>query len=566
LENPLICDRLHSIRDRPICSSTLLTGATHLSENNHRRSPYAPWLLLLLFLGQFAVSFRPNALSWDGVFYYAYARSALFDGDLNLGNDLVLSYKVTPGTDFAAQRFEEHRTATGRVANEFAVGTSLLWLPWLAVIYAFVRLASLIGLGPAAVTGYEWCFTWGMAAVTSVYGWLAILVGFRLARRIVGDWIALAACATVMFATPLVYYQFREPFYAHPVSAMTIALFLNAWWQTTRTRRSLSFALVLGALGGLATLVRTQNITYLILPALTDMAIAGDAVRARRWHELRRTVAHFLCVVAGVLVVSTLQLSVWRVLYGRPLIVPQGAAFVDWCAPWMGHVVFSPFHGLLPWLPLSVPAIAGLIALARRDPTRSIPLVSAFLVQIYVNSSVRDWFGAGGYGARRFSNTLIILIVGYSCLIGWGKKRWHRLLAVGLSLMLVFHQWLIVRYGFVDQIGGRVVSMSPHYEWQADTIGTFLRQLAGYASQAARAPIDTLVLPGSPLRRILASPSSVLRQLLLLAGVLAILHGLGAGWRGLANRYTKGTLLRRLALFSVMALAVSANWWLLTRA
>ena len=114
----------------------------------------------------------------------------------------------------------------------------------------------------------------------------------------------------------------------------------------------------------------------------------------------------------------TIQLSVWRVLYGHPLLVPQGGAFVDWRAPWMGHVVFSPFHGLLPWLPLSVPAIAGLIQLARRDPARSVPLLVAFVVQIYVNSSVRDWFGAGGYGARRFSNTLIILLVGYAYLLG----------------------------------------------------------------------------------------------------------------------------------------------------
>lgn len=537
-----------------------------MRENNQRGSPYAPWLLLLLFIGQFAISFQPRALSWDGVFYYVYARSAVFDRDLNLGNDLVLSYDVTPGTDFAAQRFEEDRTATGRVANPFAIGASLLWLPWLAVIYGLVGLAGPMGLGPGAITGYEWYFTWGMATVTCVYGWIAILIGFRLARKIVGDWAALAASATVMFATPLVYYQFREPFYAHAASAMTTSLFVASWWHTTRTRRNLSFALTLGVLGGLAALVRSQNIAYLVLPALTDLAIGWSALQTRQWQAVRHSATHILCVGAGTLFILTLQFSVWQVLYGHPLIVPQGATFVDWRAPWMGHVVLSTFHGLLPWLPLTVPAVVGLILLARRAPVKSVPLISAFLVQVYVNSSVRDWFGAGGYGARRFSNTLIILLVGYACLLEWRREWWYRLLAVGLSLLLVCHQWLILRYGFADQIGGHVVSMSPDYEWHADTIVLFSRQLAGYASQAIRNPIQTLVLPGSPLRGIHAVSPPPLRQFLLLVGVLGTLYVLQTGWRHLASRCITGATARWLVLAGVMALAATADWWLLTHA
>ena len=217
-----------------------------MSRNNPGKAPHTPWitprtqvlLLLSIFIVQFALSFNPDALAWDGVFYYAYTRSIVCDRDLRLRNDLVLSYDVTPARDFVAERFEERLTPTGRVANPFAIGTSLLWLPWFAPIYSLARLAGSVGLGPGTLTCYEWPFVWGMAAVTCVYGWVSVLTGFQLIREFVGDRAALVASATAMFATPLCYYQFREPFYAHAASAMTTALFIAAWWRWASCHRT----------------------------------------------------------------------------------------------------------------------------------------------------------------------------------------------------------------------------------------------------------------------------------------------------------------------------------------
>ena len=84
----------------------------------------APWILLALFILQFAVSFQPDVLAWDGLFYYAYTRSAALDGDLRLGNDFVLSYEVAPS--FSSKRFEQFLTPTGRMASPFAITVALM--------------------------------------------------------------------------------------------------------------------------------------------------------------------------------------------------------------------------------------------------------------------------------------------------------------------------------------------------------------------------------------------------------------------------------------------------------
>lgn len=535
--------------------------------DNRSRSQCASWALLALFIVQFALLFSPEALAWDGAFYYATARSIFFDHDLDLGNDLILSYDVTPSPDFAAERFDQTLTPTGRVASPFAIGASLLWLPWFTLIYVVIRLASLFGLGPSTLTGYEWPFVWGSAVVTATYGWLAVLVGFRWARTLVGDRVALVASATVMFVTPLLYYQFREPFYAHAASALTTALFVAAWWRSSQrqtTRFPWPFAL--GALGGLAALVRTQNITYLILPALTALSTGWSAARERDWSAVRRTLGNLLLVGLGTLTLLTIQFSVWAILYGQPLTIPQGATFIDWRAPWMGQVLLSTFHGLLIWVPIVLPAIIGLLILARRGERRMLALLLAVALQVYVNGCARDWFGGGGYGARRFSSTLFILLIGYAGMLSWRSKGAYRALAAGLSVALVVHQWLILRYGFGDQIGGRVISMEPSFSWQADGLARFGRQLVGYIPRIAQDLLDVFRFPDSPLGVSSATPYSTAGQFALLAGVLGITWWLWRTARRLASFPIRLPVVRRLLSCALVVGVIMLDVWLLSQA
>ncbi len=536
-------------------------------ESKTGRSGFLYFILFILFVAQFLLFFRPHALAWDGVFYYIYARSIVCDRDLRLGNDLVLSYDAVPSRDFADKHLEQVLTPTGRVANTFAIGASLLWLPWFALIYGLVRLAGLVGIGPQAITCYEWPFVWGMATASCIYGWIGVLTGFRLARQLVGRWAALAASATVMFATPLVYYQFREPFYAHAASAMCVALFVAAWWRSSEQKEPrFSLVFLLGTLGGLAALVRWQNIAYLVLPGLTFFAAAWSAARGRRWQAVRRSLFRILMVGLGASSVLTLQFAVWYVFYGRLLTVPQGSAFMEWSAPWLWHVLLSSFHGLLPWMPLVLPAAAGLVLLARRLPELSIPLLVAFLLQVYVNSCARDWFGAGGYGARRFSNALVILLIGYAALLAWRQEVWYRLLGIGLSALAVLHQWLILRYGFADGIGGHVVSMEPTYRWYATGNVQFVQQLLSYVPTALQNLPQALILSASPLSVLTVSFSSFVRQILLLACILVIVYLLWTGWRRLAHRWARSARAPRLLSICMVLIVALVDWWLLTQA
>jgi hypothetical protein len=191
-------------------------------------------------------------------------------------------------------------------------------------------------------------------------------------------------------------------------------------------------------------------------------------------------------------------------------------------------------------------------------------MLAALALQVYVNGSANEWFGGGGYGPRRFSGALAILVVGYATLIGLRPGRWWRSAVIALSAALAGHQWLLLSRGFVDQIGGHVVSMGDSPQWHAEGIAVFLRRLGATAIDALRQPAQTLVLPGSALTIVWTQPRLLVARLLLLVAILACLAvvwriGLGAARLVRGRRWCQ-----RLLPLIVGAGALITSWWLVS--
>ena len=133
------------------------------------RFPKSLIVLVAAFLLAWVFLSHGSYPTWDASYYYAYARSVAFDGDLKIDNDLRLSYP-TATTDFVNKGLDQIRTETGRVDSPFAAGSSLLWLPSLALIRGIAAVGQWVNILPDQLSGFEWYFTfttsaWPSAAV-----------------------------------------------------------------------------------------------------------------------------------------------------------------------------------------------------------------------------------------------------------------------------------------------------------------------------------------------------------------------------------------------------------------
>jgi hypothetical protein len=192
---------------------------------------------------------------------------------------------------------------------------------------------------------------------------------------------------------------------------------------------------LLGALVGLAALMRWQDAVLLIVPGI-------DALAARRRFGWPGVAVRVAAAAGGALVAFVPQMIVWQRLYGHPLTIPQGAAFMQWTSPALAAVLLSDNHGLFTWTPIVALAVAGLVPFVRRAPVLAAGAIAFLVISWYVNASVADWWAGEAFGARRFVGCFPFFVLALAALFSRWQAHPGRVYAVtivfiGLTFLLL---------------------------------------------------------------------------------------------------------------------------------
>jgi hypothetical protein len=241
----------------------------------------------------------------------------LFDRDFDLTNQFA---RLPPDpSEWTAVRPE-----TGKPGSPFAIGFSLLQVPFLAAGYAVsatfgdadtmatpVFLLYYIGLLFWACLGLV-LFQRLLLAVTAAEG-----PPTPAARR-----IAAALTLAIWPASTLCYYTFSPM--AHVAAFTASVVFLLAWWRARDTRAVVPW-LTCGAALALLALCRWQDVLFVAVPVVYDIGgwLRRELAIDRGWFVSRGAA----CAAFGLVIVP--QLWQWRVIYGTWLALPRGATVFD---------------------------------------------------------------------------------------------------------------------------------------------------------------------------------------------------------------------------------------------
>jgi hypothetical protein len=185
---------------------------------------------------------------------------------------------------------------------------------------------------------------------------------------------------------------------------------------------------VLGLLLGVATLVRVQELAMGVVVALE---VVIETVRRRgRWHETWRWWLGGAAALAVTLVVFVPQLLEWRLVFGSVTELPQGAKYTRLEAPMVAELLFAPRNGWFSTTPIAYASVIGLFVVPRRARLVAAGLLAAVAIQVYLNSTILDWWGSAGFGQRRMCNVTLPLAVGLASLL-WRSGQLARRLPIG---------------------------------------------------------------------------------------------------------------------------------------
>jgi hypothetical protein len=392
--------------------------------------------------------YRPVLARGDGHMMYLMARSTALDGDWRFDNDLARF----------GDPWRQRTTRTGRKAIGHPIGPALVWTPLIWIAQAGAVIADALGarIELHGYTLWHQRFVF-LSSVLAACG--AALLGARLARRLVGGaWSAAYGAAAVLLGTSLTYHATYMPSYAHALDALACAGFLG-YWACSVGRRDRRRWLALGLLLGIAALIRVQE---LAMGAAVVVEVAAETVietvRGRGWAEVGRWWIGGALALAVTLIVFVPQLVEWHLVFGSITELPQGAKYTRLEAPMVGELLFAPRNGWFSTTPIAYAAVLGLLALPRRAAVVAAGLIAAVALQVYLNSTILDWWGSAAFGQRRMCNVTLPLVVGLAALL-WRAGRLARRLpvwarhAIAWAILGPLVAWNLMRVG--ELRGGR---------------------------------------------------------------------------------------------------------------
>lgn len=406
-------------------------------------------ILVVLFL--FTLPLCNPWVRGDGVGYYAFARSMIVEHRLDFSKDwLAANTSFRLGhVDPDGQIDKAGYTATGRVGNHFSVGPAILWSPFLIVTHAGVILYDRLG-GHVPADGFSRPYIITMALATALFGFLALWISFRLARKYVPERWAFLATLGIWFASSLPVYMYFNPSWSHAQSAFAVALFVW-YWIRTRVNRSAKQWATLGALGGLMMNVYYVNATVLLFPLLETLAAFWQA---RRDAETGPAFRLFLNNVLFTLVVFVAFLPTFitkKIIYGGYLNFGY-AEHWDWRSPALLKVGFSSEHGLFSWTPIVLLAVAGFFALRKHDRFLALCSIAVFAAYIYTIGCYENWAGLSSFGSRFFVSLTSLFILGLAAALDFLERAWTRRRAavfasVATALFILWNLGMIFQWG-----------------------------------------------------------------------------------------------------------------------
>jgi hypothetical protein len=421
------------------------------------RSRKSERLLLLFFL--LSLPFLNPWVRGDGVGYYALVRAPLIEHSFDFTQDYQ-----NANPSFRDLRIDEYgrpksafRTPTGHLENHFSVGPAILWTPFLLLAHWGVLVARSLGSSVSA-DGFSAPYRITMALATAFYGFLGLLLAFRLARQYVEERWALLATLSIWWASSLPVYMYFNPSWSHAHSAFAVALFLW-YWHKTRAARSRREWFVLALIAGLMIDVYYANATVLAVLAVEAIPQYLSAFRRDSRASIENlTLSRLLfshLFFALILLVSTLPTFFTRyIIYGNAF--ESGYMPLRdwlWSSPAFLSVLFSSDHGLLTWTPVLLFSILGLFLFWGRAPRIGSPLLAAFVAFYIFIACYPDWDGISSYGNRFFVSLTPLFVLGLAVSLERfaqlfrSRKAALAATAVPLALLVLWNGGLMFQWG-----------------------------------------------------------------------------------------------------------------------
>jgi len=292
-----------------------------------------------------------------------------------------------------------------------SMGLSILYLPTFLISH-FV----------AIVLGYEangYCLPYyvGLQFNLLIYLFLGLIFLRKVLLKYFDELITTSTILALFFGTNLFDFSSYDTAFPHAYEFSLIAIFMYytlRWYENPKIK----YAIFLGILGGLITLIRPSNIVVILFLMLWRVAGINE-LRDRLLLFIKKWYLVFVMVFFYILIWSP-QFIYWKYVSGHYLFFSYGSdAHFDFSSPHIIKGLFSYHNGWLVYTPIMIFSILGTIVAYIRHKEWFLSVFIFLIFNIYIVLSWHCWWYGGSFGLRAFIDSYSILALPLAAFIAW---------------------------------------------------------------------------------------------------------------------------------------------------
>lgn len=371
----------------------------------------------------------------DNFGYYCYLPAAFIHNDLdNLKITNATRNKYIGGnTDTAAAiTIGEVYFKGDAPVIKYTYGVALLEAPAFFIAHIVSKLLNLNADGYSPV--YVFClFAWNLIFVV-----LGLFILSKVLLLHFNSTVVSLSILAVGLATNMFFFVVYQAGMSHTY-LFTLYAFLIWFSEKFSQRPGWKNGMLIGFTAGMIAVIRPNEVICILIPVLWGVA---------SWQGLYSRIKNFLTpavlvsVVVPFLLCLAPQLIYWKWLTGSWLFYSYGSEGFDFRHPRIFSGLFGYKNGWLPYAPVMMFALAGILIMFKRKRELVWPIVLVLFVHVYVIYSWWCWNYINGLGSRPMIEMYPLLAIPLALTLSY--IRWWKvtgLIVLAFTMQQVMLTW-----------------------------------------------------------------------------------------------------------------------------
>lgn len=350
--------------------------------------------------------------------YYSYLDAAFIHHDLQFGY---------PNSYWLVET-EQHK-----YVPKMSMGLAFAYLPGFLTCHG-VNL--LLGKQPDA---FNAIYSYGLYYYAIIFVFLGLFSLRKILLRYYPEKIVTYTLIAIFAGTNLFYYTMSFNLMPHSF-LFTLNVWLMAYSIRFNEQQKVRYALIIGLLLGLITLIRPTGALVALFPLLAG-CFSIQCIKQRVLYWIKNW-PKLILVVCMIFVVWFPQLVYWKIQSGHYFFYSYGHEGFNFLKPQITNVLFSFRKGWFLYTPIMILAVLGFYFLYKQKSPFFIANLAIIVLAIYILSCWWCWSWGGSFSIRALIDYYPYLAFGLAAFFNATIAELKSKLVIGLTYFLVFYSLL----------------------------------------------------------------------------------------------------------------------------